>query len=107
MAEINTKYETEKKDKLISLQKVSAEKEQLIKNVLIFGFAILSILMIFIFRGYLQKRKANKIIAMQKEIVEEKQKEILDSIKYAKRIQTALMRNEKYIDNNLNRLNKN
>jgi tetratricopeptide (TPR) repeat protein len=106
MAEINTKYETEKKDKLIALQKADAEKEQLVKKGFIYGFIALAILMIFIFRGYLQKRKDNKIIAEQKATVEEKQKEILDSIKYAKRIQSALMQNEKYIGNNLNRLNK-
>ena len=37
-------------------------------------------------------------IAKQKEVIEEKQKEILDSIHYAKRIQTALLTNEKYIE---------
>jgi hypothetical protein len=39
-------------------------------------------------------------------LVEEKQKEILDSINYAKRIQMALLPNEKYIDKSLNRLNE-
>lgn len=37
---------------------------------------------------------------------EEKQKEILDSIHYAKRIQQSLLPNEKYISKNLYRLNK-
>ena len=37
---------------------------------------------------------------------EERQKEILDSIHYAKRIQTALMPHEKLINKNLNRLKK-
>ena len=43
----------------------------------------------------------------QKHIIEEKQKEILDSIYYAKRIQTALITSEKYIERNLNELNTN
>ena len=43
-------------------------------------------------------------ILEQKNIVEEKQKEILDSIRYAKRIQTALMSNEKYIAKQLRAL---
>lgn len=38
--------------------------------------------------------------------LEEKQKEIISSITYAKRIQTSLLPTEKYIDNSLNRLNK-
>jgi len=38
--------------------------------------------------------------------LEEKQKEIIDSIKYAKRIQNSLMPNEKYINKQLNRLKK-
>ena len=42
--------------------------------------------------------------AGRKELVEEKQKEILDSIRYAKRIQTALITSEKYIERNINRL---
>ena len=40
------------------------------------------------------------------DIIELKNKEILDSIRYAKRIQNSLMTSEKYIDKNLNRLQK-
>ena len=35
------------------------------------------------------------------QIIEEKQKEIIDSIKYAKRIQQSLMPTEKYIEKSL------
>lgn len=45
-------------------------------------------------------------IERKKEMVEEKNKEILDSIKYAKRIQDALLPSEKYIDRNLGKSNK-
>jgi len=37
----------------------------------------------------------------------EKQKDILASIRYAKRIQKSLLANEKYLDKNLKRLMKN
>jgi tetratricopeptide (TPR) repeat protein len=43
----------------------------------------------------------------QRHIVEAKQKEILDSIHYAKRIQRSLLPNETYFEKELNRLNKN
>ncbi len=42
-----------------------------------------------------QERTAE--LAHEKQLVEEKQKDILDSIRYAKRIQTSLMPNEKYL----------
>ena len=42
----------------------------------------------------------------QKNLVDEKQKEILASIRYAKRIQESLLPSERYIDRNLKELNK-
>jgi tetratricopeptide (TPR) repeat protein len=53
-----------------------------------------------------ETQKQNEIISHQKELVEEKQKEILDSIYYARRIQRALITNEMYIERNLNKLKK-
>jgi serine phosphatase RsbU (regulator of sigma subunit) len=58
---------------------------------------VLSGLILIVFRSYTQKRKANFIISKQKEIVEHKNKEILDSINYAKYIQNALLPSEKAI----------
>jgi tetratricopeptide (TPR) repeat protein len=54
----------------------------------------------------LETQKQNKVISHQKHLVEEKQKEILDSIHYAKRIQSALITNEKSILRSLERLRK-
>jgi len=42
------------------------------------------------FRAYRSKQKANEIIFHQKELVEMKQKEIIDSINYACRIQKII-----------------
>ena len=58
------------------------------------------------FLAYRQKNKANEIISHQKQLVEEKQREILDSIHYAKRIQIALLPTEKYIKRTLKFLQK-
>lgn len=49
----------------------------------------------------------NKKLELKNSIIEEKQKEILDSIHYAKRIQNALITSEKSIANSLKRLMKN
>ena len=45
-------------------------------------------------------------IERQKDIVVEKQKEILDSIYYAEKIQKALITSEKYIEKTLERIHK-
>ncbi len=77
------------------------------------GCALLLILVVFIFKGYRDKQKANRIISAQKEevelqktIIEEKQKEILDSIHYAKRIQTSLLPSEKYLERALSQFKR-
>ncbi|MBP9794238.1 MAG: hypothetical protein KBC56_09600, partial [Flavobacterium sp.] len=93
------------KDAEILKQSTIAEKQATQRNYLLLGIALLLLFSIYIYRGYKQKQKANEIIALQKEevemqktLVEEKQKEILDSIHYAKRIQESLLPTEKYIE---------
>ena len=49
-----------------------------------------------------ETKKQNIIITQQKELVEEKQNEISDSINYAKRIQTSFLANEKEFKNHFN-----
>ncbi len=99
------KVEQEKKD-AIADEELKWQKRQ--RNYFIFGFGMMLLLAVFIFRGYRQKQKANKIIAaqkheveLQKERVEEQQKDILDSINYAKRIQYALLASNTLLTNNL------
>jgi tetratricopeptide (TPR) repeat protein len=111
------KAEQEKKD---VFAKQEVEKQKIIRNSFIAGFALMILLALLILRGYRQKQKANHIITLQKEeverqkhfveeqkdMVEEKQKEILDSIYYARRIQRALITSEKHIEAELKRLQK-
>ena len=85
----------------ISLAKEELGQKEKERNYFIAGFALVLLLAGFIFRGYRQKQKANEIISRQKLVVEEKQKEILDSIHYAKRIQQSLLPSEKYIERQL------
>ena len=69
-----------------------------------FGFILMLIVAGVSFRAYRNKQKANEIISRQKALVEEKQKEILDSIHYAKRIQKSLLPTNKYINSKLKKL---
>ncbi len=44
------------------------------------------------------------LVEHQKHLVEEKQKEIMDSIRYAKRIQTSLLPSDKYLERTFKKL---
>lgn len=121
--EIQTKYETEKKEQEIVLlnstnalkgaeirknrAEISKQNQQKIIIGLILVFFIL--VSVVIFRSYRMAKRAKEIIEIQKKkievqknIVDEKQKEIVDSINYAKRIQYSLLANESLLIDNLN-----
>ena len=61
---------------------------------------------VIIFQFKLVGEKYETIIEQQIHVVEEKNKEITDSILYAKRIQNSILPTEKYIDKNLKRMKK-
>ena len=68
------------------------------------GFVLLVIFSAFLLNRFRVTSRQKKIIEEKNKIVEKKQKEILDSIHYAKRIQQSLLPTEKYIVKNLKRL---
>ena len=68
------------------------------------GFVLMLLVAVVSFKAYRSKQKSNEAITLQKKIIEGKQKEIIDSITYAKRIQQSLLPTHKYIDNNIIRL---
>ena len=132
VAELEKKYETEKKEKEIELlnkekvvQQLETEKNQaeikkgnFQKLALAIGFVFTALLSFIIFRGYKQKKNSNQElteknttlhqyneeiltqreeIEQQKDVLELKNSEITDSIKYAKRIQEAILPSEKTV----------
>lgn len=78
---------------------MDAKNKKLIYSYI--GIGLVLILVLFIFRSYKQKQKANEIISKQKELVEQKNEEILSSINYAKRIQYALLAHDDYLKKHL------
>jgi serine phosphatase RsbU (regulator of sigma subunit) len=76
---------------------IDNQNKKRLLNYTLLALAISIVLVVISLRSYLQKRKANFIISKQKEIVEYKNKEILDSINYAKRIQSAQLTSPHYI----------
>ncbi|OFY83083.1 MAG: hypothetical protein A3F72_19005 [Bacteroidetes bacterium RIFCSPLOWO2_12_FULL_35_15] len=98
IAEMGTKYETEKKDTEIKLlnkdkeiQAANFQKQQIITWLIAFGLLIVLLLALFIFRQYREKQKANVALEIAYHQIEEKNKDITDSINYARRIQTAIL----------------
>lgn len=102
-------YEYEKKaaaDSIAFAQKKAIDdarfqEEKTKKRFLYFGIGLLILFVLFVLNRLRVTRKQKRIIEDQKQIVEAKQKEIIDSINYAKRIQTALMPGDKYLEKNL------
>jgi tetratricopeptide (TPR) repeat protein len=68
------------------------------------GFVIVLVLSIYVFKLLGSSRRKSFQISAQKKLVEEKQTEILSSIRYAQRIQNALMPSERYITSVLKNL---
>jgi tetratricopeptide (TPR) repeat protein len=95
-------FEQVKQEEIKHNQEIQQQKTYTYGGLI--GFLLMIVVAIVSFRAYRQKQKANEIIFHQKLLVEEKQKEVLDSIHYARRIQRSLLPTEKYIDKNLNRL---
>ncbi|MDX2173268.1 MAG: tetratricopeptide repeat protein [Bacteroidota bacterium] len=93
--------------KLIAIEREEKEKQQLIIYAACAGLLLLIIFAAFMINRFKVISKQKKLIEKQKHFVDEKQKEILDSINYASRIQKALLPREKYITRNLNKFTKN
>ena len=107
----------ENKNRAFIAEKAAKDQEiksqKLLRNMFVFGFIAIGLLAYFIFRSLVLNRKAKKLVEeqkrqveIQKAMVEEHQKEIIDSITYARRIQRSLLPTEKYIEKALKRLKK-
>lgn len=92
------KAEQEKKDAVAAAE--SRRQRIVLWSVAGFGLLVL-VFAVFAWRSFLQKKRANEEISYQKHIIEEKQKEILDSIFYARRIQQTLLPTEKFLGRKL------
>ncbi|OFY83022.1 MAG: hypothetical protein A3F72_18660 [Bacteroidetes bacterium RIFCSPLOWO2_12_FULL_35_15] len=105
LAEMETKYESEKKQKEIEILNQKAEiasiafnKNRILLYSFVGGFLLILLMVLIIFNRYKIKKRANIAleqqnveITLQKAIIEEKNKDITDSIRYARRIQEAIL----------------
>ncbi|MCE3260625.1 MAG: protein serine/threonine phosphatase [Bacteroidetes bacterium] len=93
--------EQAKKDAVLKQQQ---KQQRIITISVTILLIIITVFLFFVYRSYKQKQQANIIITNQKQkvesqkhLIEEKQKEIIDSINYAKRIQSAILAKEEDI----------
>jgi tetratricopeptide (TPR) repeat protein len=115
-------YDFDKKQSLakaeqekIDLQnETERRKQELLIIFISCGLVIILVIAGIILRSLWINRRKNRIITEQKQLVdfqkhqvEEKQKEVIDSIRYAKRIQVALLPTEKLIERRLQKLKNN
>lgn len=122
--ELEKKYQSERKEKEIELlNKTNALKSAELdkaneaskrKSIQLYGSLALAVILLVLFvqvyKSNKERKKSNELlqkkneeITYQKDIVDEKNKEIMDSITYAKRIQSAILPPKKlvktYLDN--------
>ena len=117
--EIETRYETEKKQQQIELQEsqiiaqnATIKQQKTFRNALAAGMASVVLVAVVLIYGYIQKRKANKKITEQNDQITQANEELkvlleainkqnialTDSISYAERIQSAMLPPETYIN---------
>ncbi|HDR90138.1 MAG TPA: tetratricopeptide repeat protein [Bacteroidetes bacterium] len=96
--ELEARYQSEKKEKELELknaqlarQEVELRQRKLIQYGLIGGIFLLLALASAIYGSYRNKQHANLILSEQKSLIEQKNREITDSIRYAQHIQNAVL----------------
>lgn len=111
LVEMQTRYESEKKEKEIALlntqqaqKNAELSNQMFIRNTLISVVVFILAITFILLRAYRGKKEANSklisknaVIEEQKKLVDEKNKEITDSINYSKRLQQAILPSLKQI----------
>ena len=91
LSETEAKYKNEKQEEENILLAERLKNKSLQMYFALAGITLLGGLIFFVLKGYRAKQKANKILEAQKAIIEQQHQDITDSIKYAKRIQGAIL----------------
>ncbi len=127
LVEMETRYQTEKKQQeiekqqlVIDKQRTEVRRQKLQRNFFIVGSMLLVLLVLVVYRSYRQKKQSNEIIsqknilleqaneeiAAQRDLVVEQKEhielihgELTSSIRYASRIQAAVLPSPEQMDN--------
>ncbi len=106
--EVQEKFETVKKEQRIELlnkektiNQSEISRQKFIKNTFILGSLFFLIFTLFCLRIIYLLRQSKEQVSKQKEELERKNKEIIDSFNYAERIQEAVLPHQKLLTDNL------
>jgi serine phosphatase RsbU (regulator of sigma subunit) len=95
MADAQSKYENEKKARQIELLEINGKHQHRIYTYitwsLIAGSVLLLLLAVQMYNRYSLKNKSHQQLSLQNTIIAQKNKDITDSINYAKKIQEAML----------------
>ncbi len=113
--ELNIKYETDKKEQQNTILELIVKKQQSRNKYLLGIIALVLVILIGLYLQFRSKQKTNKIIthkntlleeqnlqiAEQKKVIEDKNRDMTDSIVYAQRIQESLLSDTKVLQQSL------
>ncbi len=95
IAELQTQYETDKKEKEIQIlnKDVSLRKAQFTQTIIFFtaGLLLVLVITVFLIRQNRERKRTNVELEAKNNLITEQKQEITDSIQYASRIQKAVM----------------
>jgi serine phosphatase RsbU (regulator of sigma subunit) len=92
LTKMSMQYSFDKEKGLKELEYQQKQKrDRLIRIFILIGLFLVSVFSIQVLRSYQRKKKDNILLEKQKAEIEKQKEEITDSIKYAKRIQTAIL----------------
>lgn len=108
MADLRSGFDRENREKELKIQQLELEQKEKKHGDVVNSFIVASLFLIIIIgfavfrykakqRSYDELKQLNDEVTTQKNLVEEKQKEIVDSITYARRIQRPLLAKEEDI----------
>ncbi|HQQ93934.1 MAG TPA: tetratricopeptide repeat protein [Bacteroidia bacterium] len=75
----------------LAVAEAKLHREKNFRITLLLALVLVVILAVFLYNRFFVMRRQNLVIENQKQVVETKNREILDSINYAKRLQTAIL----------------
>jgi len=81
-----------------TLQEQKNAKNTIIKTFLVVVIVMIGLVMVFLYKRFKEKKRLNIVISKQKEELQQKQMEIVDSINYAKHLQDAILPSRKIIE---------
>ena len=103
--ELNTKYETDKKEqqnKLLSkdilFKQNQIKQQRILIIVFILIFIVIIVFSVLLYQQYNAKKKANQELIIKNNLITLQKQEITDSIHYAKRIQQAVLPHGDFIE---------